>query len=424
MPLLPFFFATFILLSAFASAQEWASYGTISAEPTAGRICAGHSNGKDIVCASPAPYVDASGQVGIGTAAPVQLLDVRAGTGAQTNARFGDTQPLFLVSNSPNIAFNMYYDAAATTWRYGDTGYAGTIGYNVATGDMNFYSMAASGTPDAALTLDSARMTIKRSGSVGIGTVSAAASALLDLTSTTKGFLPPRMTTAQRDAISAPAAGLTLYNTSTGTLNLYTGSAWTALVSGAAGSSGQIQFNSGGGLGADSNLFWDDTNKRLGIGTASPARTLDIGLGSTFYVQLRDNDSAGVVLIGDGTQLAGAMLPIFYAKPVSAARYSMFLSEIDANDDSGTVPAIVLNARKGPSTDLTSRPLLSIRGNSTDHLTVLASGNVGVGTTSPGAKLEVAGTLKVADSADTCTTAADRGKFRFNPVTGKFQICK
>jgi len=67
-----------ILLSANARAQEWAAYGTISAEPTAGRICTGDANGKDILCASPAPYVDASGNVGIGTAAPGGTLHVYA----------------------------------------------------------------------------------------------------------------------------------------------------------------------------------------------------------------------------------------------------------------------------------------------------------------------------------------------------------
>lgn len=43
---------------------------------------------------------------------------------------------------------------------------------------------------------------------VGIGTTTPNASAALDVTSTTKGLLIPRMTTAQRTAIASPAAGL------------------------------------------------------------------------------------------------------------------------------------------------------------------------------------------------------------------------
>ena len=61
---------------------------------------------------------------------------------------------------------------------------------------------------------------------VGIGTKNPAPSAALDVTSTTKGFLPPRLTTAQRDAITSPAHGLTIYNTSANCLQLWNGSGW------------------------------------------------------------------------------------------------------------------------------------------------------------------------------------------------------
>jgi hypothetical protein len=47
-------------------------------------------------------------------------------------------------------------------------------------------------------------------------------SSILDVKSTTRGFLPPRMTTAQRTAISSPAAGLIVYDTSINKLYLYT----------------------------------------------------------------------------------------------------------------------------------------------------------------------------------------------------------
>jgi len=68
-------------------------------------------------------------------------------------------------------------------------------------------------------------------GNVGIGTTSPSASALLDVSSTTRGLLPPRMTGVQRDAISSPAAGLMIYNTTTNKLNFYNGTAWEAITS-------------------------------------------------------------------------------------------------------------------------------------------------------------------------------------------------
>jgi hypothetical protein len=67
---------------------------------------------------------------------------------------------------------------------------------------------------------------------VGISnvTITPAASAILDITSTTKGFLPPRMTSAQRTAISSPATGLIVYQTdSVEGLYVYSGGSWKSL---------------------------------------------------------------------------------------------------------------------------------------------------------------------------------------------------
>lgn len=61
---------------------------------------------------------------------------------------------------------------------------------------------------------------------VGIGIATANASAQLDVTSTTKGFLPPRMTTAQRNAIATPAEGLVIYNTTSKGFECYNGTSW------------------------------------------------------------------------------------------------------------------------------------------------------------------------------------------------------
>ena len=52
------------------------------------------------------------------------------------------------------------------------------------------------------------------------------ASAKLQVDSTTQGFLPPRMTTTERDAITTPAAGLMVYNTDTNTAECWNGSSW------------------------------------------------------------------------------------------------------------------------------------------------------------------------------------------------------
>jgi hypothetical protein len=71
-------------------------------------------------------------------------------------------------------------------------------------------------------------MRLKGNGQLGIGTTTPSPSAKLEISSTTQGFLPPRMTTAERDAITA-AAGLVIYNNTTATHDVYNGS-WSPLV--------------------------------------------------------------------------------------------------------------------------------------------------------------------------------------------------
>lgn len=67
---------------------------------------------------------------------------------------------------------------------------------------------------------------------VGIGTKNINSASVLELTSTTKGVLTPRMTTAQRNAISSPATGLLIYNLDEATFNTYNGTSWTDFTTG------------------------------------------------------------------------------------------------------------------------------------------------------------------------------------------------
>lgn len=61
---------------------------------------------------------------------------------------------------------------------------------------------------------------------IGIGTNNPHPSAVLDVTATNKGFLPPRMTFEQRNAIVSPAAGLTLFNITSNCLETWDGFQW------------------------------------------------------------------------------------------------------------------------------------------------------------------------------------------------------
>lgn len=77
------------------------------------------------------------------------------------------------------------------------------------------------------------------SGAAGIGTLTPDASALLDIVSTAKGALIPRMTKAQRDAIVAPATGLLIFQTnSTAGFYYYSGTKWTGVANTFTGGTG------------------------------------------------------------------------------------------------------------------------------------------------------------------------------------------
>ncbi|NGZ90781.1 Lcl C-terminal domain-containing protein [Psychroflexus maritimus] len=61
---------------------------------------------------------------------------------------------------------------------------------------------------------------------VGIGTTNPDASAILELEATDKVFLPPRLTTAQRDAIASPVVGSMIYNTDENCMQWYDNNGW------------------------------------------------------------------------------------------------------------------------------------------------------------------------------------------------------
>lgn len=87
------------------------------------------------------------------------------------------------------------------------------------------------------LTLLLVALSLMVNAQVGIGTTTPDTSSLLDLTSTTKGLLAPRMTTSQRNAIVTPADGLMVYDTTLKVFYYYVGSTstWSPIASGITG---------------------------------------------------------------------------------------------------------------------------------------------------------------------------------------------
>ena len=94
---------------------------------------------------------------------------------------------------------------------------------NITTNENSSISFTTAGTE---------RMILTDSGQLALGEGTADPSAILDISTTTQGVLPPRLTTAQRDNISNPAEGLMIFNAEQGAYQFWASSNWVDLGAG------------------------------------------------------------------------------------------------------------------------------------------------------------------------------------------------
>jgi len=178
------------------------------------------------------------GRVGIGTSVPSGQLHVAATTPAYFDRAGSNPSHLILRTSRGTLAAPTVTTLNAEIGQVSFGGYDGTQWVNPLTGftakAAELWTTTAQGTDfyirTTAIGTTSAveRVRISSEGLVGIGTTTPNVSSLLDITSTTKGFLTPRMTTVQRDAITSVATGLEIYNTTTGRHEAYDGTVWQA----------------------------------------------------------------------------------------------------------------------------------------------------------------------------------------------------
>lgn len=110
-------------------------------------------------------------------------------------------------------------------------------------------------------------------GPIGIGVAAANASSILDLTSTTKGFLPPRV--ADPSTIATPAAGLIAYDSTDNELQYWNNSSWVSLTAGGSGTVTSVALSGGTtGLNVSGSPI-------TGSGTMTLSGTLAIANGGT-----------------------------------------------------------------------------------------------------------------------------------------------
>ncbi|ELR72236.1 hypothetical protein C900_01790 [Fulvivirga imtechensis AK7] len=139
----------------------------------------------------------------------------------QTSLQIGNTMHLFPASSGGNLLTHNVYESSPGSFNYTTTD--GSSVLSMQPERIGFFTFQ-SGTADATLGTFSMRMNFTGDGLV-INGDNLNNTAILDINSTSKGILIPRMTTAQRNIIGTPANGLLIYNTSTSKFNFYDGSA-------------------------------------------------------------------------------------------------------------------------------------------------------------------------------------------------------
>ncbi len=189
---------------------------------------------------------------------------------------------------------------------------------------------------------------------VGIGTTAPDSSSMLDIQSTAKGLLIPRMTLTERNNIPSPAQGLMVYQTdNTPGFYYYNGSTWSAIAV-AEDDKWTVQGN---------NMYNANTGN-VGIGTTTPSANLDIEGTSDGEEFLRFSSDRSWSFINRGTG-TGSSLNLM--SNVDGKSFN-----IQSADATNIVQFLASN------TDASSRVNL-----------VPDGGNVGIGTTSPQSSLEV-----------------------------------
>ncbi|NBX66516.1 MAG: hypothetical protein EBQ96_05925, partial [Proteobacteria bacterium] len=310
-------------------------------------------------------------RLGISVAAPVAKLDVNGVANIWSGSRGA-------VANNYMSAGSLTVGNIAANFGGGSSWNANTAGLMLETLDNTEIAVHDSGHRVASLMYfegaGNNRITIGRDmgwgaisnmlirGNVGVGNSITTPVASLDVSGGIKVGNDTGCNALKYGMLSWSSGTTLQVCTSSGMISLAT-----AVLTTAAGTNGQVQFNSSGALGASSSLFWDNTNSRLGIGTNTPFGR--VTMVDTYLNTATSVSSAlpGLSVIGSGSDIIG-------------------LTVWDRDANGGTV-------NDGDATlyfgdDTTDSLRIAYAGASaamTERMRIEAGGNVGIGTATPGA---------------------------------------
>lgn len=268
-----------------------------------------------------------TGNVGIGTNIPIANLHVKSDVRTNLMLQGIDNEITFL-TNAGNITGSIF---------------SGSISSH----DMHIsqYGSGITFGTSSIPNLTTYRLRIAPEGNVGINTLTPHPSSKLDISSNNSGLLMPRMTEAQRNTISSPANGLLIYQTdNTPGFYYFNSSAWERLIT-PASLPANLWLSNG-------NHIYNSNSGNVGIGTNMPASNLHIKGLQEVSLEIQGN-----------------------------------IPSIKFTDPTGNVEASIENL----NTDLglsTSRNINFFTNNAAS-MTIQNTGNVGIGTFSPLAKLHI-----------------------------------
>ncbi len=262
-------------------------------------------------------------------------------------------------------------------------------------------------------------------GNAGIGTTAPAASAILDIKSSTKGILVPRMTMAQRDAIAVAASvnGLLIYQTNNAPGFYYYNNGWKAIgINAALSNLSATSINASLVPGVNNSItlgtaamrwkniytysitFPDGTTQSTAASASSQWKTLaaniyfntgNVGIGTSAPASklhiVGNQTLAGNLIFTDGTQ------SIQFANPGVTPQPMMFMF---ASGTANTARMVIAHSPSYPTWGLQysdNVDQFDFVGSGTSRMAInLSNGNVGIGVASPVSLLHVAGTETLA----------------------------
>ena len=276
--------------------------------------------------------IDSSGNIGIGTNSPGSKLHVQNGATSYTWSPYAGTTAIFEGTSSGHSILSLVTSTTgnSSVW-FGDTDHQsiGRVRYEHANNQMEFWTNGIE------------RMAINSSGNVGIGTSSPGNK--LEV----RGDIAVAISDTQ-DIIKLSDAG------NDGSIELYTGEATPVL---------RTKLTSYG------DSYFNGSSVKLGIGTSSPAGKLDVYPDTDNYARI---GRAYVGTVGHADFAGYGHIDVR-----NGSSYGLLQSSAGHT---------ILNAASGQHISF------RINNNTADMMRIDASGNVGIGTTSPSAKLEVNGT--------------------------------